>query len=125
MDTMHHTDWAATAARMLQQHSGFTMHPEYGTYDGVGYGVSPYPKRTMQLDPGTPFEELVEEIRYFFANNRDLLEKPGHYIGAWRSSFQPAPIVLDVAVVTDSQAEAKKLQRRFKQKAIHSFGAEV
>jgi hypothetical protein len=115
------SDWAEETARILKQEHGFTSHPFFGEYEGDGYGVSPYPERTVEVDPkGYSEHELAVLLTRFVVQNADLLRQPNHYVGGWRRSEHL--MLLDVSIVTLSKRIAKRICKERDQLAFHEFG---
>lgn len=113
-------DWAEETARRLKEERGFTSHPFSGEYEGAGYGVSPYPERTVEVDPATRSErELALMLTQFVVHNADLLRQPNHYVGGWRQSAHA--MLLDVSIVTFSKRMAKKICKERSQQAFYDF----
>lgn len=115
------SDWAQETAQILKQEHGFTSHPFFGEYEGEGYGVSPYPERTLELDPVQYSEsELATVLTRFVVQNADLLRQPNHYVGGWRLAERK--MLLDVSIVTLSKRIAKRICKERQQLAFYEFG---
>lgn len=95
---------------------GFTYSPANGSSPKEGFSFSPYPERSKVI---ATKDIDGSDIKGFTENNRDLLTKPDHYVGAWRDkSGGHDDIYLDVSVVTSSRPVAEKLGREHNQKAM-------
>lgn len=84
-----------------------------------GFAVSPYPDRSRTVDPNAEPADLLRSLQAFIAANRDLLSKPGYYVGAWHDP--DVPIYLDVSVVTDTAEAARELALGHDQIAFFDF----
>lgn len=113
-------DWAVETAQLLKEERGFTSHPFLGEYAGEGYGVSPYPERTVEVYPESHSEyDLALLLTKFVVNNADLLRQPGHYVGGWRRSNHE--MLLDVSIITLSKRVAKRICKERQQQAFYEF----
>lgn len=118
--TLAGDDWAGQTAHMLKEDRGFTSHPFSGTYAGDGFGVSPYPERTVRLNPsGYSENELALVLTRFVVQNADLLRQPNHYVGGWKRAEDN--VFLDVSIVTHSRAEAEQICLDNQQLDFHEF----
>lgn len=102
-------------SRLRHPDGGFTRHPDTGREESLGFFVSPYPDREKVI----PVAELrpVDIIRYTKAN-RDLWDKPGHYMGAWHDP-DTGLVSLDVSVKTPSAEEARDIAGEHAQVAFY------
>jgi len=117
--------WAEISAQRILVGEGFTIHPRSGIYAGSGYGVSPYPERTMEVSfSRTNPETLTRTLIFFAAKNWDLLQKSNHYIGGWPLPTRSSVICIDVSIVTLDERHAKSLQAIHRQHAIHQFAGD-
>lgn len=92
-------------SRLRHPDGGFTRHPDTGREESLGFFVSPYPDREKVV----PVADLrpIDIIRYTNAN-RDLWDRPGHYMGAWHDP-DTGLVSLDVSVKTPSAEEARTI----------------
>lgn len=77
-----------------------------------GYAVSPYKDREQVLQ-----RFRVEHLRGFIGKNRDLLDAPGHCLGAWINPDNGL-VYLDVSIVVGDSGQANALALRHKQLAF-------
>jgi len=80
----------------------------------VGYSVSIYPEHGRTYK-GLPNQT---EIVNFIETNRELLSRPGHFIGGWRSDNVS---YLDISVIVPERESALKLAREYNQQAIFNL----
>lgn len=104
--------------RVSQPDGGFTYSPLAGE-PVTGFAVSPYPERSF----AAPVKEFkfLDLVRYA-KKNRDMLGKPGHYIGAWHDPAS-GKVFLDISVVSKSRDDAARLALRHDQIAYFDLAA--
>jgi hypothetical protein len=98
---------------------GFTYSPATHEYAEKGYAVSPYPERTrvIQTKDFTP-----HDIARYREDNKDLLAKPDHKMGAWREKDgDKDQIWMDVSIVSGSRSAAAAVGRKFNQVAMYDL----
>ena len=104
---------------------GFTYSVVDKTSPETGFSVSPYGERTraISVNVTTPSERMGEFMR-FAEDNKDLLAKPGHYMGSWRDTSEGKDrIVLDVVILGTTQVEGEAIAIKHDEKAIYDLGS--
>jgi hypothetical protein len=82
---------------------GFTYSPVTDTSPKSGFAVSIYPERSAAFDlANLRFSDLVN----YYASNRDLIRRDGHYLGAWHDP-KSHKIFFDVSVVRHTLGAAR------------------
>ena len=96
---------AALTDRLRAPDGGFTYNPTTNSEPTRGYAVSPYPDRSKVLQAGDLTEE---DLTGYIVKNWDLLQQPGHHLGAWHDP-KTGKVYLDISVVKNSAKAAKAL----------------
>jgi len=94
--------------RMAKPDGGFTWSPTGGEPKG-GFALSVYPQHSAVFEKVTK-RDLIDYIK----KNRDLLRKPGNYLGAWHDP-ESGKVFLDISMVTQDKKEAERLCRKHDQ----------
>jgi SPP1 gp7 family putative phage head morphogenesis protein len=103
----------------LRETGGFTFVAGQQKYQNIGqrgYAVSPYPDRSKIFSQKVG----LKDVRSFMQDNKDLLSKPGHAVGAWHNP-EDGKTYLDVSIVSRSKNDAIKLGREHNQISIFDF----
>ncbi len=103
----------------IRGHGGITYNVVRGSSPKNGMLVSPYPTREHIIS-GRACN--AKDVKNYIKANRDLLTKPGHYLGGW---YDPATkrTYLDVSVRTTDRAKADKIARQAHQEAFFDLGS--
>lgn len=121
------TDYGSVIDRELlieatRRNGGVTYQPMTGAspepYKPGAYSVSPYPERSVILEPGAVTAESVKE---FFEANADLFAKSDHYFGAWHDRDGTGKVFLDVSIIEPTVERAIETGLRTQQIAYFSF----
>lgn len=86
--------------------AGATWSPLTGLSPAHGFCFSPYEKISKVIDSTDP-AEIDDAFDRFAEKHRDLLSKPDHYMGLWRSD-KDHKLYLDVSVAGNSAEEARR-----------------
>lgn len=110
------TPKAGTAKELEKQAEagGFTYRRITGAPKD-GFMVSPYPQAERKYTVAT-FN--FEDVRAYRQRNRELLAKPGHFLGGWRDGDV---IYLDISIRGQTLGEAGRIAREHKQLAIYDL----
>lgn len=91
--------------RLRHPDGGFTRHPDTGREETMGFFVSPYPDREVPIPVG---ELRAIDIVRFKNANRDLWDRPHHFMGAWHDP-ETGVVSLDVSVKTETAESARTI----------------
>jgi hypothetical protein len=97
--------------------SGFSWHPQTGEPSG-GYIGSMWPERG-QIIP--PTKLTGPSLQKFYQKNRDLLDLPDHYLGAWHDP-ESGQIYVDVSKHGSDLNDIAMQARAANQKSIFDLG---
>ena len=97
----------------LKYHDGITIGLSFER-PKVGYSVSIYPEHG-RTHKGLPNQT---DIINFIETHRELLSRPGHFIGGWRSDNVS---YLDISVIVSDRESALKLAKEYNQQAIFNL----
>lgn len=92
-----------------------------------GFALSPFDDRGWVLKKELATEEeLMEVLLGFYAENKDVLESPQHYIGLWRSPAveDDYALFVAVAVVVEDASEARRICEEKHQISFFDFQTE-
>jgi HK97 family phage prohead protease len=93
---------AAKAVDSLKSSGGFSINTVTGASPQSGYMVSPYKANERVIDG----DASADDIARYEADNANLLDKPGHFLGGWKDGGKT---YLDVSLNVPSRAEAHAL----------------
>jgi len=110
--------WGRLKETIDRPDGGFTVQPVSGDEPKVGFAVSPYPGRSVQLAGKDEF--TWEAFNGFVKKNADVFANRDHYFGAWHDP-ESGKIWLDVSVVKATEAEAVALAVAHDQIAYFDF----
>lgn len=84
--------------------AGMTADMIDGSTVQHGFPYSPYPERSQAVH----YKNITpKDLDDYVNNNRDLLSKPGNFLGLWHDP-DSGLVYIDISVVTDDAAEARK-----------------
>lgn len=93
--------------RLRQPDGGFTVDTSTSREQTMGFFVSCHPER----ESVHPVETVRRsDIRGFVKNNADLLNKDGHFYGAWHDP-ETGNLYLDISIGTESAEEARTVAK--------------
>lgn len=101
---------------------GFTYSVAAHSHAKTGFALSPYPDRSKVVESRDFTPHVIERYR---DDNRDLLQRPNHFLGAWReqdSAKGVDRVWLDVSIVIRNRAEAARVGHQFDQVAMYDLG---
>lgn len=105
-----------------RRNGGVTYQPITGhspePYKPGAYMVSPYPERSVILDPGALSLDAVDD---FLLKNADLLANTDHYFGAWHDTEKTGKVFLDVSIIETTVEKAIETGLNKQQIAYFSF----
>jgi len=114
------TDWLRSApslAERLQKEGGFTYSVISKRSPKEGFVVSAHPEREQVMDASKLRPDM---LRQYVKENRDLLTKPGNYLGGWLDGDK---VYLDVSTVVESKQEAVRLGKEHDQIGVYDIKA--
>lgn len=106
-------------ARLTETRGGVTYDLLRNSLPKEGFALSIYPEHERVLAPTNTREQLVSEINRYLMDKSELLAKPDHHFGSWRSP--EGNIYLDISVVVTDQRLARELATKHKQLAFYDL----
>ena len=107
--------------RLKTPDGGFTYNATDNSEPSRGFAVSPYPDRSKVFAAASLSED---DLTGYIVKNWDLLQQPGHHLGAWHDP-KTGKIFLDISVVKNSAKAAKALALKRDQIAYFDLGKGV
>jgi hypothetical protein len=107
---------AQVAASATRKEGGASVSLK-GKSPKSGYMVSPYLNDSKIVKASITREnraKLVEEFKKYRDEKKELLQKPGHYLGAWIDT-KTKKLYFDISVNLEDESEARALARKHRQ----------
>jgi hypothetical protein len=105
-----------------QPDGGFTFNPVTGASASSGYAVSPYPERSQVMDISKMSDKAIRSaVNAYGVKNKDIISKPGVFVGGWHDPENKGKVYLDISVVTKTAAAAERLALKHDQIAYFDF----
>jgi hypothetical protein len=106
-------------AKLTEEFGGVTYSLLSNTFPNEGFALSIYPEHERIIDGSQTYGQLASEINDYLKDKKELLAKPDHHIGIWRSPDQQ--VYFDISVVVTDQRLAGELAAKHKQLAYYDL----
>ena len=100
--------------------SGASISINDNSYVNNGFAVSPYPEYSKAIPGDVTDEQIQTEVDNYIKEHKDVLEKPNHILGLWRSPYDNN-LYLDVSIISKDASEAREISKKEDQQAYFDF----
>lgn len=100
--------------------SGASISINDNSYVNNGFAVSPYPEYSKAIPGDVTDEQIQTEVDNYIKEHKDVLEKPNHILGLWRSPYDNN-LYLDVSIISKDASEAREISKKEDQQAYFYF----
>lgn len=108
---------------LLKRKGGFTYQPIDDTSPKDGFAVSTFPEAETVVPNGTrSLDDLSADVFDFLKSNRDRFDDQAVHAGGWYD-VEAGKIYLDLSVVEDNGARARRLARQHNQEGIFDLSS--
>lgn len=105
----------------IQVAGGFTYDPASGRTPQEGFALSVYPEHEKVIDASLPPEDLARQINQYLEDNKEIWNRPDHYVGGWHD-VESGKIYLDISIVVNDNETARRLAVKHGQEGYYDLG---